>query len=474
MIRETISLAFARSFTPDPVDRKVRLAERFAHRPLIAVTLLENSIEASVVSFVDGKPAFRETELSHHTDDDGDATFLRSYAAKHGATEVAINLQHSFTAMVSNRVKLAGTRAENLDDMRYNPEKILGEPEQVRTKHAVAHHPTHNFALRFDFRQEDLDKIAGLMTKADLTVVHFHCGMVDLVNYIIARYWADVTTETAFIFVDARAVFTCLLEPRSLGQPGFAMDYAAQDIREEINSRLGEILRPGRKVILINDSALDVPAMIAERELKNEIITPMAGIPLPELYAVCADAPERYAYDLYSIEQHAKPFAPRSYIIVPIIFWLMIGVSGLCWVANSYRRHHAESQYNSLTQEKNALMLSSVSLAQQTNAFKAKEDLANDLRDWLSISPPTQSFWIKITDALRGHLQVQSMSITRTQGQPQMRFVITVSGKESDANEAFNRVTEVLTKQGFKTIDFKTYTVPNGYQYDHLLNVPVN
>jgi hypothetical protein len=474
MIRETIALAFARSFTPDPVDRKVQLSERFTRRPLIAVTLHENALEANLVAFTEGQPTFTETELFNFGEADSDAAFLRTYAAKHEATEVAINLQYGFTTMVSNRVKLAGSRSENLDQMQYNPEKILGEPEQIRLKHALATHPTHNFALRFDFQRSDLDRITTIMAKANLTVVHFHCGMVDLINFIIARHWSEVASETAFIFVDTRAVFTCLLEPRALGQPGFSMDTAAQDLREEVGSRLTEILRPGRKVILINDSPLDVAAMIAERETKNEIVTPLEGIAAPELHAVCADTPDYYAYDLYPNEQRAKPFAPRSYIVVPILFWTLIGASSLFGVVNSYRRLRAESRLNELTQQKNAIVLEMVALAQQTTGFKAKEDLANDLRDWLVLSPPTQGFWIKITDALRGQLQVQNMSIDRIPGQPQMRLVISISASEKEANDAFNRVFAVLGKEGYKTIDFKTYPVPNGYQYDHLLNVPVN
>jgi hypothetical protein len=69
---------------------------------------------------------------------------------------------------------------------------------------------------------------------------------------------------------------------------------------------------------------------------------------------------------------------------------------------------------------------------------------------------------------------VQSMSVTRTPGQPQMRFVLRVEATETDANAAFNRVTDVLSRMGFKTIDFKTNQVPNGFEYDHLLNVPAN
>jgi hypothetical protein len=474
MIRETIALAFARSFTPDPVDRKVRLSERFSKRPLIAVTVHENALEASRVAFVEGKPAFSETELCNFGEADSEVAFIRTYAAKHNATEVAINLQYGFTAMVSNRVKLAGSRAENLDQMQYNPEKIIGEPEQMRLKHALATHPTHNFALRFDFQRGDLDRIATVMARANLTVVHFHCGMVDLINFIIARHWQEVSSETAFIFVDARAVFTCLLEPRALGQPGFSMDTAAQDLREDVGSRLTEILRPGRRVILINDSPVDVAAMIAERETKNEIISPLEGIASPELYAVCADTSEHYAYDLYPNEQRAKPFAPRSYIIVPILFWTLIAASGLCGVANSYRRLRAESRLNELTQQKNAIALDMMSLARQTSGFKAKESLAHDLRDWLALAPPTQGFWIKINEALRGPLQVQNMSIDRIPGQPQMRLVITVSASGKEANDAFDQVSAILSKEGYKTIDFKTYTVPNGYQYDHLLNVPIN
>jgi hypothetical protein len=298
--------------------------------------------------------------------------------------------------------------------------------------------------------------------------------MVDLINFIIARHWKEVSSETAFIFVDTRAVFTCLLEPRALGQPGFSMDTAAQDLREEVGSRLTEILRPGRRVILINDSPVDVAAMIAERETKNEIVTPLEGIAFPELYAVCADISDHYAYDLYPSEQRAKPFAPRSYIVVPILFWTLIAASGVCGVVNSYRRLRAESQLSELTRQKNVITGDMLSLAQQTTGFKAKEGLAHDLRDWLALAPPTQAFWIKINEALHGDLQVQNMSIDRTPGQPQMRLVITVSASEKEANEAFNQVSAVLGQEGYKTIDFKTYTVPNGYQYDHLLNVPVN
>src|SRR5579862_8410685 len=182
MIRETFSLAIGRSFTPDPVDRKVRLPERFAKRPLMVVTVFENAIEVALVAFTEGKPSFSETEYFQLTEADAEVDFLRTYAAKHGVSEVVINLQYGFTAMVSNRIKLGASRAENLELMQYNPEKILGEPEQTRLKHALATHPTHNFALRFDFQRGDLDRIEKIISKADLTVVHFHCGMVDLIN----------------------------------------------------------------------------------------------------------------------------------------------------------------------------------------------------------------------------------------------------------------------------------------------------
>jgi hypothetical protein len=474
MIRETIALAFGCCFTPDPVDRKVRLAERFARRPLIAATFFENTVEASLLTFVDGRPIFTETEQLNIGQTESEAAFFRSYASRHNVSEVAINLQHGFTAMVSNRVKLAGSRSENLDQMRSNPEEILGEPEQTKLKHALAAHPTHNFALRFDFQRTDLERIAVIMAKANLTVVHFHCGMVDLINYFIARHWKEVSPETALIFVDARAVFTCLLEPRTLGQPGFSMDTATQDLGEEVGSRLTEILRPNRRVILINDSPIDVAAMIAERDMNSEIVAPMEGITSPELHAVCLDAPDHYAYDLYPNEQRVKSFAPRSYIIVPILFWTLIAASGVCGIANSYRRLRSDTYLNELSQKKNSMAFDIISLARQTTSFKTTEDLARNLRDWLSLAPPTQDFWIKINDALRGQLQVQNMSIDRIPGQPQMRLVITVSATEREANSAFDSVSSVLKAEGYKTVDLKTYTVPNGYQYDHLLNVPVN
>ena len=68
--------------------------------------------------------------------------------------------------------------------------------------------------------------------------------------------------------------------------------------------------------------------------------------------------------------------------------------------------------------------------------------------------------------------RVDSLSLTRQEGQPQMRLVIVVMGEASAANRIFQRISALFGRMGYNTVDLKETLVPQGFRYEHLLNIP--
>jgi hypothetical protein len=68
--------------------------------------------------------------------------------------------------------------------------------------------------------------------------------------------------------------------------------------------------------------------------------------------------------------------------------------------------------------------------------------------------------------------RVDSLSLTRQEGQPQMRLVVVAMGDASAANRIFQRISALLARLGYNTVDLKETLVPQGFRYEHLLNMP--
>jgi hypothetical protein len=113
----------------------------------------------------------------------------------------------------------------------------------------------------------------------------------------------------------------------------------------------------------------------------------------------------------------------------------------------------------------------------------ARGKTALAMRDWLLISPSTQGFLIAITKEVEAATnqglkegksvgQVDSISLTRQEGQPQMRLVLVVLGDAPAANRIFQRVSALFGRMGYSTVDLKESLVPQGFRYEHLLNIP--
>jgi hypothetical protein len=62
--------------------------------------------------------------------------------------------------------------------------------------------------------------------------------------------------------------------------------------------------------------------------------------------------------------------------------------------------------------------------------------------------------------------------LTRQEGQPQMRLVIVVLGDAPAANRVFQRISALFGRMGYSTVDLKESLVPQGFRYEHLLNIP--
>jgi len=115
--------------------------------------------------------------------------------------------------------------------------------------------------------------------------------------------------------------------------------------------------------------------------------------------------------------------------------------------------------------------------------IESRGKTASAIRDWLLISPPSQALLIDITREIeaatlegtkenRTVAQVDSISIARQEGQPQMRLALVVLGDASAANRIFQRVSSLFGRMGYSTVDLKESLVPQGFRYEHLLNIP--
>jgi hypothetical protein len=67
---------------------------------------------------------------------------------------------------------------------------------------------------------------------------------------------------------------------------------------------------------------------------------------------------------------------------------------------------------------------------------------------------------------------LDSLSITRQEGQPQMRLVLVVIGDAPAANRIFQRISALFGRLGYSTIDLKQTLIPQGFRYEHLLSIP--
>jgi hypothetical protein len=481
MIQQCVDLALGRAFVPDPLDSTVPLARRFARRPLVAVTVYKDGFEAVPVTFSGPNPVFGHAETCQAGSEDADAAFLRSFAERHKAKECLINLTTGYTAILSSRTRRPESDEEAILLMRDSPERLLGEPPAQGCQHSLAYHPTHNFAVVFAHKENEISAAVGLASRANLGLARLQCGMASLLINVIGRFWSEVGQESEILLVDRTSLFYLPVAEGSFGRPLFDIGLKETALKQAIVERLGR-LKPGTKVILVDNSGLDVEGMIRERGATASVVTPLKDQANTGLWACATDQPH-LGYDLYPNQRAVRPCAAGRLRFVPLLFWGSLSAAALLMGVNKFRSVAADRL--ALNLKGQAQML--------TGAEKQDENLIHDvetrdkaalaMRDWLLISPPTQSFLIDITKEIeaatnqgvkegKSVAQLDSLSLTRQEGQPQMRLVLVVLGDAPAANRIFQRVSALFGRLGYSTIDLKESLVPQGFRYEHLLNIP--
>lgn len=480
MIQQCMDLALGRAFTPDSQDSMVPLAKRFAHRPLIAVTIYKDGIEAVAVTFSGGAAQFGAHEFSNATGEDADASFLRAFAAKHKAKDCVINLTTGYTAVQSSRTRRADSAEEALMLMRDNPERLLGEPAAHGCRHSIAYHPTHSFAVVFAHKESDIALAVGLAGRAGLGLARLQCGMASLLIHLIAKHWAQLIPESELLFVDRGSLFYLTASETNLGRPLFDVGLKEVALKQAIAERVGK-LRQGGKVILVDSSGLDVAAMIRERG-QITLVTPLGEEVQPQLRAVCSDDPQ-LGYELFPAEREVRPFASGRLRVVPIIFWASAAAAIVIVGSNTWREAQASRQSAAISTQIALLDKAKQHRQDTINEIKAREKTAESMCDWLLISPPTQPLLLQITseveaatqDGLKENrpvAQMDSLSLSMQEGQPQIRVVVVLLGEASAANRVFQRISALFSRLGYSTVDLKQTLVPQGFRYEHLLNMP--
>jgi hypothetical protein len=481
MIQESIDLLLGRAFSPDFIDATVTLARRFGKRPLLAITIYKDGIEVVPVSFAGGSPKFGKPEFNLTGGEDVDANFLRTVAERYKTSECVLNLTTGYTAVLSSRASRPENDEEAILLMRDNPERILGEPPTQGCRHSLAFHPTHNFAVVFAHRESEINMAAALAAKAELGVARLQCSVSSLLIYILGNYWSEVGQEAELLFADRGSLFYMPVADGSLGRPLFDVGLKEAALNQAIEERVWK-LKSGGRVILVNSSGIDIEAMIRERGADITVVAPMKDEAQPALLASCSDKP-RLAYDLFPTERLVRPFAPRSLRVVPFIFWATVAVSVAIIGINTFRQAQALRMAGSYVKQSDLLDQMKKHSDDVIHDAQARSDNASSICNWLLISPMTQSLLIDLTKEIAGATEqaqregkpvarVESLSLTRQEGQPQMRLVIVVLGEPSAANRIFQRISALFGRMGYSTVDLKETLVPQGFRYEHLINIP--
>jgi len=480
MIQECLDLLLGRAFVPDPLDSTVPLARRFLKRPLIAVTMAKDGFEAQPVTFPGGVPTFGPAEIFVAAGEGADAAFLRALAERYKANECLINLTTGYTAVLSSRTRRPDSDEESILLMRDNPERLLGEPPAQGCRPSVAYHPTHNFAVVFSHKEHEINAAVSLASRAGLGLARLECGMASLLIYLLGNFWSEVGKEAEILLVDRTSLFYVPVAEGSLGRPLFDIGLKETALRQAIAERIGK-LKAGGKVILVDMSALDVPAMI-RADPGAIVATPLADQPNPALWACCSDRP-RLGYDLFPSERPVRPFAAPRLRVVPLLFWGVLAAAAAMIGANQFRIARDERLEKSFRDQATMLAAGKGRAVETMRDIESRGKTASAIRDWLLISPPSQALLIDITREIeaatlegtkenRTVAQVDSISIARQEGQPQMRLALVVLGDASAANRIFQRVSSLFGRMGYSTVDLKESLVPQGFRYEHLLNIP--
>ena len=482
MIQQLTDLALGRAFTPDSIDTAVPLARRFAKRSLIAITVYKDGLEAVPVTFNGDVPTFGESAFSPTGGEDVDATFLRTFAERHKARDCLLNLTTGYTAVLSSRARRPETDEEAILLMRDNPERILGEPPLQGCRHSLGFHPTHNFAVSFAHKENEINAAVALAAKAELGVARLQCGMSSVLIHLLGNYWNEVGKEAEFLFVDRASLFYMPVSEGSFGRPLFDIGLKESALNQAIAERIGK-LKPGGKVILVNSSGLEIEDMIRQNGADNTVVTPLKDRTHPALWACCSDKP-RLGYDLYPSERTVRPFAPKSLRVVPMIFWASVAAAAIVIGFNTFRQSQADRMAKGFKSQADMFNAGKDRSQGVINDIQTRAKSASAICNWLLISPPTEPLLIDLTKEIEDATnegvkdskplgRVDSLSLTRQEGQPQMRLVLVVIGDATAANRIFQRVSGLFGRRGYTTVDLKETLVPQGFRYEHLVNLPV-
>lgn len=483
MIQQCIDLALGRAFVPDPQDTLMPLARRFGKRPLIAVTVYKDSLDFVPVKFSGGSPVFGEPLTRPPGGEDADADALRLFAEKHGARDCLVNLATGYTATVSSRTRRADTEEEAILLMRDNPERLLGETPAHGCRASIIYHPTHNFAVVFSHKENEINAAVTVAQKAGLGLARLHCGMSSLLGYLVGNHWAAFGKEAEVFLVDRSSLFYVSVGESAFGRPLFDVGLKEAALRQAISERAGR-LKPGSRVVLVNSSAIDVAAIFREVVIDATVEEPLKEQPNPFLWACCSDRP-KLAYDLYPSERTIRPFAPARLRIVPLVLWGVTGAAVVFGGINGFRQARARTLIGNLTSQQNMLEGARREAQKKIQEITDRGKLANDMCDWLLISPTTQRLLIRMNQEIQNATeeavrenqsvaQLDSLSITREPGQPQMRVSLVVIGDGPAANRVFQRIATLFNRLGYSTVDLRVTAAPGGFRYDHLLNLPTS
>jgi len=481
MIQQTLDLALGRAFVPDPQDTLIPLAKRFARKPLIAVTIFKDGYEFVPVTFAGGLPVFGAAQTAPPAGEDADADALRALAERFKAKDCLINLATGYTAVLSSRTRRPESDEEAILLMRDSPERLLGEAPAHGCRPSIVSHPTHNFAVVFSHKENEIGSAVVMAQKAGLGLARLQCGMSSLLGHVLAHYWSEVGRDAELLFVDRSSVFTMAVTEGSFSRPLFDIGLKESALKQAVVERVAKLKRGGKK-ILVNTSGIDIEAMIREEDPEAAIATPLKEQDQPILRACCGDKP-RLGYDLFPGERTVRPHATNQLRPLPLLFWSVAAVFLAAFSINTFRSAGYHRQTAVLENQARNLEQGKKQAEAAMQEVAARSKVASDIADWLLISPMTQTLLIQINQEIQAATEeaikenkpvaeVGSLSLVRQEGQPQMRLAIVLNGDSSAANRVFQRISSLFSRLGYSTVDLRETVAPQGFRYEHLVNLP--
>src|SRR5258708_21712910 len=187
------------------------------------------------------------------------------------------------------------------------------------------------------------------------------------------------------------------------------------------------------------------------------------------------------AYDVYPYERQIRPHAPANVEFVHWVFYLMILIMVVLVGFNGWRIMRSNARTAEVTAGIASLKHDTDRSISELSAAARRKDVADDIRDWLEMSPSAQELIRLLNEEFaRSRVTVRSLSLSRAEGQPLINYsvIFTLPDKKESLKvilDAADQISARFGALGYKTVGvlISVQDTPNTWKIGQTLSVPL-